>query len=710
MQDTLLVEIITEELPPKLLQNLSNNFSEGVFNGLDKHFLLTSDSKLTAYVTPRRLAVSITSVLDAQAEREVERRGPAVTAAYDVSGKETPALQGFARSCGVAVDDLKQEPDTKGILCYTYKHKQPGQDLGNILIKILQGLLPKIPAPRMMRWGDGNEHFIRPVHNFIMLHGRNVLCESAELLGLKSTKSETLGHRFLSKGRIELPHASEYEKVLLESGYVIASFEKRKKLIIEKLHDASKKENGNIVQDDFLLNEVTALVEYPEVYVGKFNQTFLHIPQECLILSMKQHQKYFPLLDNKGNLLSRFLMVSNIKTNKSAAIISGNERVLQARLADAEFFFDQDRKKTLASRIKKLSGVVYHSKLGMLSDRVERVSKIAQAIGLQLGGKKLAALVGEVALLAKADLLTDMVGEFPELQGIMGRYYAKHDGMSDELAFAIEDHYKPRFSGDDLPRNMAGICVALADKLEILVGMFGIGQTPSGDKDPFALRRHAFGIVRILVQKNLDINLYELIILAQEKMPENIRHNTKNDPALINNFLLDRVRRYFSDQGNDYHAIESVVSPFGGTTPLGTLSDIVPMAAKFLSTEEGRVLANANKRITNILKKSGQEVTCTGYSLETLSMPNPSLFESDAEINLWDALQRIGKESEILKSERNFAEALNILVKLAPPVKDFFEQVMVNSEDERIRNNRFLLLQYGRVYMNQVADLSLMVS
>ena len=710
MQDTLLVEIITEELPPKLLQNLSNSFSEGVFNGLDKNFLLTSDSKLTAYVTPRRLAVSITSVLDAQAEREVERRGPAVTAAYDVSGKETPALQGFARSCGVAVDDLKQEPDTKGILCYTYKHKQPGQDLGNILIKILQGLLPKIPAPRMMRWGDGNEHFIRPVHNFIMLHGRNLLCESVELLGLKSTKSETLGHRFLSKGRIELPHANEYEKVLLESGYVIASFEKRKKLIIEKLHDASKKENENIVQDDFLLNEVTALVEYPEIYVGKFNQIFLHIPQECLILSMKQHQKYFPLLDNKGNLLSRFLMVSNIKTNKSAAIISGNERVLQARLADAEFFFDQDRKKTLASRIKKLSGVVYHSKLGMLSDRVERVSKIAQAIGLQLGGKKLAALAGEVAMLAKADLLTDMVGEFPELQGIMGRYYAKHDGMSDELAFAIEDHYKPRFSGDDLPRNMAGICVALADKLEILVGMFGIGQTPSGDKDPFALRRHAFGIVRILVQKNLDINLYELIILAQEKMPEDIRHNTKNDPAIINNFLLDRVRRYFSDQGNDYHAIESVVSPFGGTTPLGTLSDIVPMAAKFLSTEEGRVLANANKRITNILKKSGQEVTCTGDSLETLNMPDPSLFESDAEINLWDALQRIGKESEILKSERNFAEALNILVKLAPPVKDFFEQVMVNSEDERIRNNRFLLLQYGRVYMNQVADLSLMVS
>ena len=710
MQDTLLVEILTEELPPKLLQNLSNSFSEGVFNGLDQSCLLTSESKLTAYVTPRRLAVSITSVLDAQAERQVERRGPTVTAAYDDSGKATPALQGFARSCGVTVDDLKQEPDTKGVLCYTYKHKQPGQSLGSILIKILQGLLPKIPAPKMMRWGAGNEHFIRPVHNFIMLHGKNILCESAELLGLQSTKSETLGHRFLSKGRIELPHASEYEKVLLESGYVMVSFEKRKQLILEKLHESGKKENGSIIQDEALLNEVTALVEYPEVYVGKFNQAFLNIPQECLILSMKQHQKYFPLLDNEGNLLSRFLIVSNIKTNKSTAIISGNERVLQARLADAKFFFDQDRKKTLASRIEGLSRVVYHSKLGMLSDRVERVSKIAQAIGLQLGGKKLAVPAGEIAMLAKTDLLTDMVGEFPELQGIMGRYYAKHDGMSDELAFAIEDHYKPRFSGDDLPRNMVGICVALADKLEILVGMFGIGQTPSGDKDPFALRRHAFGIVRILVQKRLDTNLYDLVLLAQKNMPEDIRLSPRCDPGLITNFLLDRARRYFTDQGNNYHAIESVISPFGRISPLGILSDIIPMATEFLSTEEGRILANANKRITNILKKSGQEITCTSYSLESLNMPDPSLFESDAEVNLWDALQRIGKESEVLKSEKRFSEALNILVKLAPPVKDFFEQVMVNAEDKRIRNNRFLLLQYGRVYMNQVADLSLMVS
>jgi glycyl-tRNA synthetase beta chain len=346
----------------------------------------------------------------------------------------------------------------------------------------------------------------------------------------------------------------------------------------------------------------------------------------------------------------------------------------------------------------------------MLGVRVKRVSKIAQAIGLQLAGKKLAAQAGEVAMLAKTDLLTDMVGEFPELQGIMGRYYAKHDGMSDELAFAIEDHYKPRFSGDDLPRNMVGICVALADKLEILVGMFGVGETPSGDKDPFALRRHAFGIVRILVQKRLDVSLYDLVLFTQKHMPEDIRHGPRCDPSIITNFLLDRARRFFTDQGNNYHAIESVISPFGNRTPLGILSDIIPMATEFLSTEEGRILANANKRITNILKKSGQEVTHANYSLDGLGIPDLSLFESDAEVNLWNALQKIGKKSKELKSEKRYSEALTILVKLAPSVKEFFEQVMVNAEDEKIRNNRFLLLQYGRVYMNQVADLSLMVS
>ncbi|MBL79897.1 MAG: glycine--tRNA ligase subunit beta [Nitrosomonadaceae bacterium] len=710
MQDTLLIEIITEELPPKLLQDLSSNFSDGVFNILDQNFLLTSESKLTSYVTPRRLALTITAVLDIQTERLIERKGPAVTAAHDDLGRITPALQGFARSCGVAVDSLKQGTDTKGTLCYIYKYKQPGQSLGEILISNLKDLLTKISAPRMMRWGSGSEHFIRPVHNFIMLYGENLLYEPIEIFGLKSSKLETLGHRFLSNGRIALSHANEYEKILLEKGFVIVDFEKRKEIIVEKLNAASKKAKGNLVQDNILLNEVTSLVEYPEVYMGEFNKTFLNIPQECLILSMKQHQKYFPLLDNKGNLLSRFLIVSNIATNKPSTIISGNEMVLHARLADAEFFYNQDRKKTLVSRIESLCGVVYHSKLGTLRDRVDRVSKISQKIGLHLGGKKISALASEVAMLSKADLLTEMVGEFPELQGVMGRYYAIHDGISDELATAIEDHYKPRFSGDDLPRNMVGVCVALADKLEILIGMFGIGQLPSGDKDPFALRRHASGVIRILIQKRLEINLHELILITKEYMPTNIRHNTKFDSMIIKNFLLDRARRYFSDQGNNYHAIESVITPFGSVNSLATLADIIPMAEKFLSTEEGRILANANKRITNILKKSGQDIICANYSLENIDMPDPNLFEIDAEINLWNSLQKIGKESEALRSERRFSEALSILVNLASPVEDFFDQVMVNAEDKKIRNNRFLLLQYGRAYMNQVADLSLMVS
>lgn len=710
MQDTLLIEILTEELPPKLLQALSDNFSQGVFNGLDQNSLLSSESKVTAYATPRRLAVSITAVLDVQPERQVELKGPTVAAAHDAFCKTTPALQGFARSCGVTIDSLQQKPDNKGVLCYTYKHKQLGQSLGSVLIKILQDLLPKMPVAKVMRWGIGDTHFVRPVHNFFMIHGKNVLREPKAILGLRSTKAETLGHRFLSKNHIEIPHASEYEQVLRTKGYVIASLEKRKQMIWEELLECSKKENGEILRDDALLDEVTALVEYPAVYVGGFSQEFLDVPQECLILSMKQHQKYFPLLDSGGNLLPRFLIVSNIKTDNPSNIINGNERVLQARLADAKFFFDRDRKMTLASRVEGLSRVVYHNKLGMQSDRVNRMSAIAQEIGLQLGGKALEKQAGEVAKLAKADLLTDMVGEFPELQGVMGRYYAKHDGMSDEIAFAIEDHYKPRFADDDLPRNMIGICVALADKLEVLVGMFGVGQIPTGDKDPFALRRHAFGVVRMLIQKHLDISLYDLVSLALKHMPQDIEHSPRCDPVLIANFLLDRARRYFIDQGNNYHAIESVIIPYGSVSPLGVLADFIPRATKFLSTEDGRILANANKRITNILKKSGQQVTRVGTSLDGLSRPDPSLFESDVEVNLWDALQKIGKKSEALKSEKHFAEALEVLVSLAPLVKEFFDQVLVNAEDQRIRDNRFTLLKCGRVYMNQVADLSLMVS
>ncbi len=710
MQDTLLIEILTEELPPKLLQVLSDNFSQGVFNGLNQNYLLTAESKVTAYATPRRLAVSITAVLDTQSERQIERKGPTVAAAYDDSGKATRALQGFARSCGVAIDDLQQGPDNKGVLCYIYKYKQPGKSLGGVLVKILQDILPKMPVTKVMRWGIGDTYFVRPVHIFIMLHGKNVLREPEALLGLRSTKAETLGHRFLGKTHIVIPHANEYEKVLHEKGYVIASFEKRKQLIWEKLLESSKKEYGKILRDDALLEEVTALVEYPVVYAGGFSQVFLDVPQECLILSMKKYQKYFPLLDSRGNLLPRFLIVSNIKTNSPSNIIHGNERVLQARLADAKFFFDQDRKKTLSSRVEGLSRVVYHNKLGMQSDRVDRVRVIAHEIGLKLGDKALAKQADEVARLAKADLLTDMVGEFPELQGVMGRYYAKHDGMSDDIAFAIEDHYKPRFAGDELPRNMAGICVALADKLEALVGMFGVGQIPSGDKDPFALRRHAFGVVRMLVQKHLNIDLYKLVFLTHEHMPQDIKDNRRNQQE-VEKFLLDKARSYFINQGNNYHAIESIISPFGKITPLGILADFIPTATKFLSTEEGRTLANANKRITNILKKSGQGVVAAGFPLDELTnRPDPNLFESDVEVNLWKSLQDIGDKSLAFKSEKRFAEALEVLVQLAPPVKDFFEQVLVNAEDLRVRNNRITLLQFGRVYMNQVADLSIMVS
>ncbi len=706
MQDTLLIEILTEELPPKSLKNLSYVFSQSVFSALEQENLLTIESKATAYATPRRLAVSITAVLDAQSGRKVERKGPSVTSAFDVFGKPTPALLGFAHSCKTNINSLEKRLNNKGVLHYISEIEESGKKLGSVLIVILQHLLHKLPVAKVMRWGTGTAQFVRPAHVFFMLHGDRVLNESEALLGLYSNSAETFGHRFLSKDRIVIPHADEYAKTLYEKGHVIASFEERKKLIWSKLLKSSEGENGKIFQDEALLDEVTALVEYPEVYVGKFNQKFLNIPQECLILTMKQHQKYFPIMNLDGRLLPCFLIVSNIKTDSPTNIILGNERVLWARLADAQFFFDQDRKRTLASRVEDLNKVVYHGKLGTQRERVDRICAIARVIGARLGGDILSSQAGEAATLSKADLLTDMVREFPELQGIMGCYYAKHDGVSDNIALAIEDHYKPRFSGDVLPRNVVAICVALADKLEMLVGMFGVEQIPTGDKDPFALRRHALGIIRILIQKNLDISLKDLVILTQESMPPNI----KGDWMLVVDFLLDRARSYFLDQGHDSRIIESVLSPFGKSNSLDVLADIIPAATVFFRTDEGLALANANKRIKNILKKLNQEIII-GASPKTFEKRlDESLFESNAEALLWDCLQEVGNKSLNFKSEKNFSEALKILALLAPFIQDFFEQVLVNVNDPKIRENRIILLQFVRIYMNQVADLSLMAT
>jgi glycyl-tRNA synthetase beta chain len=712
----LLVELLVEELPPKSLKKLGESFGTLLFEGLQKLHHLDDGAQLTTFASPRRLAVHITDVLEIAIQKPQRVKLMPVSVGMNVDGEYTQAFRKkLQQSCGysdevspaVLKERISRDFDGKTEFLF-HTDVAVGLPLSVNLQQALHHSIEKLPIAKVMTYQLADERtsvsFVRPAHGLIALHGAEIMPVS--VLGLGAGR-ETKGHRFeAGVSPIILKDADSYAQQLETEGAVIASFAARRADIALQLNAASAEKGMKLVKDEALLDEVTALVERPNVLAGKFDNAFLEIPQECLILTMKANQKYFPLLDANGELSHHFLIVSNIRPEDASQVITGNERVLRSRLADAKFFFDQDRKKTLASRVAGLDEVVYHNKLGTQAERVERIWAIAQAIGLRLGGNELAAQAGEAAMLSKADLLTGMVGEFPELQGIMGRYYASHDGLSDDIAFAIEDHYKPRFAGDELPRNMVGICVALADKLETLAGMFGIGQIPTGDKDPFALRRHALGVVRMLIQKHLDIDLMTLVNLTLNHMPT----NRKCDWAAVVYFLLDRARSYFTDQGYDYNAIESVISPFGARSPLGVLADIIPKAAAFLTTEEGRTLAEANKRITNILKKSGHEVPF-GISPHTLeTKPDESLFKNDEEIELWNCLQEIGERSFALKSEKRFAEALEILVLLAPPVKSFFEQVLVNAEDPRIRDNRITLLQFARAYMNQVADLSLMAT
>jgi glycyl-tRNA synthetase beta chain len=631
------------------------------------------------------------------------------TVGLDASGHATPALVKRLQALGLdgsAVSQLRKEHDGKADVLFL-DVTQAGATLAEGLQKALDEALAKLPIPKVMTYqiNDGWEsvNFVRPAHGLVALHGSDIVPVS--VLGLQAQNS-TQGHRFEAKTPvIHIASADTYAKQLREEGSVIASFAERRAEIVKQLNAAAAKEHLTPIEDDALLDEVTALVELPNVLLGQFENEFLEVPQECLILTMKANQKYFPLLDAQGKLTNKFLIVSNIHPADPSKVIGGNERVVRPRLADAKFFFDQDRKKTLESRLDGLAKVVYHNKLGSQGERNARVVAIAKAIAEQIN-PSLVAKVEQAARLSKVDLLTDMVGEFPELQGIMGRYYAQHEGLDDDVAFAIEDHYKPRFAGDELPREAVGIIVALADKLETLVGLFGIGEKPTGDKDPFALRRHSLGIIRILIEKDILISLIKLVDLVIAEMPENAR----TDWAVPVNFMLDRARSYFEEKGFNSKAIESVLSPWGIASPLGPIPAIVAEATKFINTKEGQELAQNNKRITNILKKSNYEVPF-GVSPKVLKvMPDVSLFTEDAERTLYSALWTAGEKSLKLREEKRYADALSALIPLSLPVSDFFDKVMVNVEDEQVRDNRITLLQHARAYMNLVADLSLMAS
>ena len=697
----LLLELFVEELPPKALKKLGDAFAGVLLDQLKQQGLANAESQLTAYASPRRLAAHITNVAAKAADKVVSQKLMPVSVGLDAAGNATPALLKKLQALGAdasVVGDLKKVMDGKAEALF-YDSVVTGATLADGLQKALLEAIAKLPIPKVMSYqlesdcelpGWSSVSFVRPAHGLMALHGSAVIPLHA--LGLKSGNS-TQGHRFESAiSPVVIADADAYAATLKTDGAVIASFAERKADIARQLAAAAAKIGGGVVpiDDDALLDEVTALVERPNVLVCSFEKEFLDVPQECLILTMKANQKYFPLLDAAGKLTHQFLVVSNISPVDASAVIGGNERVVRPRLADAKFFFDQDRKKTLDSRVAGLDKVVYHNKLGTQGERVARVRAIAGAIGQQLGGEALAQQAVQAAWLAKTDLVTDMVGEFPELQGTMGRYYALNDGLSTDIADAIEDHYKPRFAGDTLPRNAVGLAVALADKLETLAGMFGIGNLPTGDKDPFALRRHALGVVRMLADKELPLDLDVLVHAAGQAFGNKI----EDASAALLDFIYDRLAGSLREQGYSAQEVDAVLAL--RPKRLGDVTRRLEAVRVFAALPQAPALAAANKRIANILKKA-QEVDAHVSQV---------LLKEPAEIALFSAMNLVLPEAQKQFEAGDYTDSLQTLGALREPVDAFFEGVMVNAEELDLRLNRQGLLKSLHVAMNRVADLS----
>ena len=701
----LLIELFTEELPPKSLRRLGDAFSEGIFNTLKTAGLLSDDSKVTGYATPRRLAVHITQVLNQAADYPVREKLLPTSIAFDAQGQATAPLLKKLGALGYADIDiatLEKSGDGKNEALYLNVIAK-GAVLEQTAQAALENTLGKLPIAKMMHYqvlqknGQlADVEFARPAHKIIALHGNNVLAINA--LGI-CANNQTEGHRFLAPGIISIASAEQYESALLEHAKVMPSFEGRRKHIETALLKAAGADL--VLMPDSLLDEVTALVEWPAIYECHFDQEFLEVPQECLILTMQTNQKYFALTDKQGKLRNRFLIVSNIETAKPDAIISGNERVVRPRLSDARFFFQQDQKRPLAARVADLGKVVYHNQLGNQLERTQRVAAIATGIAKQLKNLGIDAnleLAGRAAEIAKTDLLTDMVGEFPELQGIMGRYYATNDGENAEVAAACSEHYMPRFAGDTLPGTQTGTILAIADKLETLVGIWGVGLAPTGDKDPYALRRHALGICRLLLEKNLPLSLPELIALARSQFHQkDVQEKAKAEDIYA--FIIDRLRAYLRDQsiaGKPFTSaeIDAVLSQ----TP-AQLNDLIERLAalrEFNALEQATQLAAANKRISNILKKTSTPIP------ESCSS---KLLQISAEIALFQSLEGVTPKLNAAYEQRQFVELLKTLVALSQPIDQFFADVMVMDPNPELRDNRLALLQQLHQKMNLIADL-----
>ncbi len=680
-----LIEIGTEELPPKALKSLSQSFGELMQKALEDSGL--TPPSVEVFSTPRRLAILFRELPIRQPDQRIEKRGPAVKAAFDAEGNPSKAALGFASSCGVSIDELSHRETDKGAWLY-FEKSVPGQSLAELLPELLNQALARLPIPKRMRWGDREDEFVRPVKWLVMMIGDELI--KANVFGVESSKFSQ-GHRFHAPGKIEIGQAEEYEINLLTQGLVMSNFDKRQKTIRTLVERNAARLGGVAHIDEGLLEEVTALVEYPVAVSGEFDEEFLEIPQEALVMTMQDNQKYFAVFDENRQLLPYFITISNVDSKRPEVVARGNERVIRPRFADAQFFFQQDQKQPLANLRASLDNVVFQEKLGSIGDKVERISTLAAAIASRISADQ--NLVKRAAELCKCDLMSEMVGEFPKLQGVMGRYYAEHDGEPELVSSAVEQHYWPKISGGELPTNDVAQCLALADRIDSLIGIFAIGQKPSGVKDPFALRRAALGVVRILIEKDLPLDLAELCGLAADGLSKTIDASAVIDEVL--DYLFDRLKSYYQEQGIGYDIVDAVLCT--RPTFLNDCNRRVQALHQFQSHEAAAALAAANKRISNILKKQ---------KLVESPVVDKKLLEEAAEIQLAEHIDILWQKASLLFSEGSYLAGLEHLAELRPTVDSFFDDVMVMVDDEAIKNNRLALLNQLLQCFRQVADFS----
>lgn len=682
-----LAEIGTEELPPKALKKLAVAFADN-FTAELNNAGLTFD-KVEWFAAPRRLAVKVLGLITEQPSKTIEKRGPAVSVAFDADGKPTKAAEGWARGCGITVDQAQRLTTDKGEWLY-YQMVEPGKETKALLLDLVSNALAKLPIPKPMRWGDKNEQFIRPVHTVTLLFGDELI--DGEILGVKSGRT-IRGHRFLGQQEFTIDNADQYPQLLEEKGSVIADFEQRKAIIRQDAEKAAAKVGGVADIEEDLLDEVTSLVEFPVVMTAKFEERFLAVPAEALVYTMKGDQKYFPIYDQNGKLLPNFIFVSNINPQDQSSVIEGNEKVVRPRLSDAEFFFKTDLKQRLEDNLPRLKTVLFQQQLGTLFDKTERIEKLSGEIAAQIGAD--VAKAERAGLLSKCDLMTNMVFEFTDTQGVMGMHYARHDGEDEEVAVALNEQYMPRFAGDELPRSLVACSVALADKFDTLVGIFGIGQHPKGDKDPFALRRAALGVLRIIVEKNLPLDLVDLAQRAAALYGDKLSNaNVVED---VVDFILGRFRAWYQEEGIAVDVIQAVLAC--RPTKPADFDARVKAVNHFRTLEAAQALAAANKRVQNILSK------VDGALPENIDL---SLCHEPQEINLAERVLELQRELQPLFEKGDYQTALSRLADLRESVDSFFDNVMVNAEDEKLRQNRLALLKNLRDLFFKVADISLL--